>query len=184
MDVADQWIVCDSVTTLRTPRLVLRRWRESDIEPMARFNADPEGMRWIGNGTVRDLEQTRAGIARIEREWEHSDYGLFAVEVRQTGELAGFTGLTVPYFLPEIMPAVEIAWRLGQPFWGQGIATEAATAALQFGLLTRGFDQIVSIFQIGNEASERVMIKLGMSLHRHTIDPSTGRPVGVYAIRK
>ena len=172
------------MTTLRTARLVLRRWRDGDVEPLARFNADPEVMRWIGDGTVRDLEQTRAGIARIEREWDHAGFGLFAVEVSQTGELAGFTGLTVPYFLPELMPTVEIAWRLGRPFWGQGIATEAAAAALQFGLVTRELDRIVSIFQVGNDASERVMIKLGMRLDRHTVDPGTTRPVGVYAISR
>lgn len=170
------------MTTLRTARLVLRRWQESDVEPMARFNSDPEVMRWIGDGTVRDLDQTRAGIARIEREWDHSGYGLFAVQVSQTGELAGFTGLTVPYFLPELMPTVEIAWRLGRPFWGQGIATEAAAAALRFGLITCDIERIVSIFQVGNDASERVMIKLGMSFDRHTVDPGTTRPVGVYAI--
>lgn len=163
---------------------MLRRWRDADIEPMARFNADPEVMRWIGDGTVRDLEQTRAWVARIEREWEDSGFGLFAVEVRQSGELAGFAGLTVPHFLPELMPAVEIGWRLGQSFWGRGIATEAASAALQFGLLTCELDRIVSIFQVGNGASERVMIKIGMRLDRHTVDPATGRPVGVYAIRK
>jgi RimJ/RimL family protein N-acetyltransferase len=172
------------VTTLRTPRLVLRRWRDADVEPMAQFNADPEVMRWIGDGTTRDVEQTRAGIARIEREWEHSGYGLFAVEVSATGELAGFAGLTVPYFLPELMPTVEIAWRLGRPFWGQGIATEAAAAALRFGLVTRDLDRIVAIFQVGNSASERVMIKLGMSFDRHTVDPGTSRPVSVYAITK
>jgi RimJ/RimL family protein N-acetyltransferase len=172
------------VTTLLTPRLALRRWRPDDVEPMARFNADPEVMRWIGDGTVRDVEQTRAGIDRIEREWDRSGYGLFAVEVRQTGELAGFAGLTVPYFLPELMPAVEIAWRLGRPFWGQGIATEAAAEALRFALITRDLDRIVSIFQVGNAASERVMIKLGMAFDRHTVDPGTGRPVGVYAITK
>jgi RimJ/RimL family protein N-acetyltransferase len=171
-----------SVTTLRTARLVLRRWQESDVEPMAGFNADPEVMRWIGDGTVRDLDQTRAGIAKIEREWEHSGYGLFAVELSRTGELAGFAGLTVPYFLPELMPTVEIGWRLGRQFWGQGIATEAAAAALRFGLITRDIERIVSIFQIGNDASERVMVKLGMSFDRHTVDPGTTRPVGVYAI--
>ena len=69
-------------------------------------------------------------------------FGIFAVQVRATGELAGMTGLAVPRFLPEVMPAVEIAWRLGRPFWNQGIATEAARAALDFGLTGRGLDRI------------------------------------------
>jgi len=169
---------------LNTRRLVLRRWRDSDIEPMAAINADPEVMRWIGTGAVRDLEQTRSGIAAIERQWEVSGYGLFAIEERASGDLLGFTGLAVPYFLPEVMPAVEIAWRLGRRHWGQGIGTEASAAALAFGLIDRGLDRIIAIVQIGNDASERIMTKLGMHAERQTIDPATGRPLRVYEITR
>lgn len=169
---------------LRTPRLVLRRWRDDDIEPMAAINADPEVMRWIGAGAVRDLEHTRSGIAAIERQWQASGYGLFAVEERATGDLIGFTGLTVPYFLPEVMPAVEIAWRLGRRYWGMGFATEASAAALGFGLVDRGLPRIIAVVQIGNDASEHIMIKLGMRAERQTIDPATGRPLRVYEITR
>ena len=172
----------DQVTTLETPRLVLRRWRAADVVPLAAINADPEVMRWIGTGQVRDLSQTQAAVEALEREWDRIGIGLFAVEVRATGALAGLTGLAVPHFLPEIMPAVEIAWRLGKPFWGDGIATEAARAALEFGLAGR--DRIVAIVQIGNVASERVMQKIGMSLERETVDPTSGRPVRVYEITR
>jgi len=170
------------VTTLLTRRLVLRRWRDGDIVPLAAINADPEVMRWIGDGTTRNIEQTRASVAALERQWDENGIGLFAVEVRATGELAGLTGLAVPHFLPEIMPAIEIAWRFGQPFWGQGIATEAALAALEFGLASRGLDRIVAVVQVGNGASERVMHKLAMRLERQTIDPGSGRQVRVYEI--
>ncbi len=163
---------------------MLRRWRESDIGPMAAINADPEVMRWIGAGATRDPEQTRSGIEAIEREWNASGYGLFAIEVTATGEFAGFTGMTVPYFLPEVMPAVEIAWRLGRSFWGQGIATEASAAALGFGLIDRGLDRIIAVVQVGNEASERIMTKLGMRLERQTRDPATGRALHVYEITR
>jgi RimJ/RimL family protein N-acetyltransferase len=172
------------VTTLRTPRLVLRGWREADIVPLAAINGDAEVMRWIGDGTTRDLEQTRASVAALERQWEETGMGLFAVEVLAAAELAGVTGLAVPHFLPEIMPAIEIAWRFGQPFWGQGIATEAARAALEFVFVDRGLDRIVAIVQVGNGASERVMQKLGMRLERQTTDPGSGRPVRVYAITR
>ncbi len=170
--------------TLHTPRLVLRRWRDDDIEPMAAINADPEVMRWIGAGAVRDLEQTRSGIAAIEREWEASGYGLFAIEERASGDLIGFTGMTVPYFLPEVMPAVEAAWRLGRKYWGRGIGTEASAAALEFGLVDRGLARIIAIVQIGNDASERIMTKLGMHTERQTIDPATGRALRVYEITR
>jgi len=167
--------------TLETPRLVLRRWTEKDIEPMAAINADPEVMRWIGRGMTATPERTKAAVARWEEDWETRGLGLCAVEIRDTGELAGFVGLSVPTFLPEVMPAVEIGWRLGQPFWGKGIATEAARAVLRFGFEDCGFDEIISICQVGNTASERIMQKLGMNLKRETLDPSCGRPVRVYA---
>ena len=143
---------------------------------MTAIDADPDVMRWIGTGVVADRERTAAAIAGCERAWDEHGFGLFAVEVRQTSELAGFTGLAIPTFLPEVMPAVEIGWRLGRPYWGQGFATEAAGAALHFAFADRGLDRIVSIYQIGNDASERVMQKLGMRLDRETIDPSCNPP--------
>ncbi|MFF0223675.1 GNAT family N-acetyltransferase [Streptomyces sp. NPDC004629] len=166
---------------METARLVLRRWRDEDLEPLAAVNADPEVMRWIGDGSTRDTAQTLAGIEAMERQWEANGFGLFAVEVRSTGELAGFTGLSVPEYLPEVMPAVEVGWRLGRRSWGQGFASEAAAAAVRFGFRECGLERIVGITQVGNGASERVMTKLGMRLERASVDPTCGRPVRIYA---
>jgi RimJ/RimL family protein N-acetyltransferase len=167
---------------LTTSRLVLRRWRAEDVAPMAAVNADPEVMRWIGDGSTRDEAQTRAGLEAAERQWEAEGFGLFAVELRATGELAGFTGLSVPRFLPAVLPAVEVGWRLGRPFWGRGLATEAAEAALRFGFRECGLEKILSIAQVGNGSSERIMAKLGMRPERELTDPGCGRPVRVHAI--
>ncbi|MFF8648705.1 GNAT family N-acetyltransferase [Streptomyces griseoluteus] len=170
------------MVTLKTPRLILRRWREEDVAPMAAVNADPVVMRWIRDGSVRDGEQTRFGIRAWESEWESEGFGLFAVEIRSTGELAGFTGLSVPRFLPEILPAVEVGWRLGRSHWGQGLATEAAVAAVRFGFEERGLERLVSIAQVGNDASERIMTKLGMRPVRATVHPTCDRRVRVFAL--
>ncbi|MEV5510003.1 GNAT family N-acetyltransferase [Streptomyces orinoci] len=168
--------------TLNTPRLTLRRWREDDIEPMAAINSDPEVMRWIRDGSVRDRAETAAGIARWEAEWEERGIGLFAAELRAEKEFVGFVGLTVPEFLPEILPAVEIGWRLGRPYWGRGLATEGARAVLDFGLRERGLARVVSVHQPGNTASERIMLKLGMRRERDTRHPELGYPVRVYVL--
>src|SRR4051812_36535564 len=136
------------MTEIRTPRLLLRRWHEDDLAPMAEINADPQVMRWIRDGSVRDLESTAESIERWEEEWDDEGFGLFAVELLASGELAGFTGLSVPEFLPEVLPAVEIGWRFGRQFWGQGYASEAAHATLEFAL-ERGLDRVVSIHQVG-----------------------------------
>lgn len=168
--------------SISTPRLVLRRWREDDVAPMSAISADPEVMRWIGDGSVRDERQTKAAMEAWEREWDRHGFGLFALELRSAGELIGFAGLAVPEFLPEVMPAVEIGWRLARPFWGRGLATEAARAALRFGLNDRGLERIISIVQVGNDASERIIAKLGMHLERETVDPTCARLVRVHAI--
>lgn len=168
--------------TLETPRLILRRWIERDVTPMAAINADPEVMRWIGGGSIRTEDETRIFIERCEEMWDTRGYGLFAVELREINELAGFVGLSVPTFLPEVMPAVEIGWRLDRSLWGRGIATEAARAVLRFGFDDCGLSEILSICQIGNGASERIMQKIGMYLKQETVVPSYGRPVKVYAI--
>ncbi|MFJ2720806.1 GNAT family N-acetyltransferase [Streptomyces sp. NPDC087437] len=167
---------------LETPRLLLRRWREEDVVPLTAVNADPEVMRWIGDGSVRNEQQTRGGIEAMEREWEAQGFGLFAVEVRATGELAGFTDLSIPDFMPEVLPAVEVGWRLGRAHWGQGLATEAATASVRFGIEERGLERIVSIAQVGNDASERIMAKLGMHPFCEAVDPNCGRQVRVFEL--
>ncbi|MFJ8668167.1 GNAT family N-acetyltransferase [Streptomyces sp. NPDC093600] len=170
------------MTEIRTPRLILRRWTDDDLVPMAEINADPEVMRWIGDGSVRDLEETAEDIERWEEEWDEEGFGLFAVELIASGELIGFAGLSVPEFLPEVLPAVEIGWRLGRPFWGQGYASEAAHAALEFALQDRGLDRVVGIAHISNTASENIMRKLGMTPERDVNHPVFGVPLRVYAI--
>ncbi|MCX4822616.1 GNAT family N-acetyltransferase [Streptomyces sp. NBC_01142] len=170
------------MTEIQTPRLLLRRWHDDDLVPMAEINADREVMQMIGDGSVRDLEQTAEAIEQWEEEWDEEGFGLFAVELLASGELIGFVGLSVPAFLPEVLPAVEISWRLGRQFWGQGYASEAAHAALEFALEDRGLDRVISICRVGHEASENVMRKLGMELERETTHPVYGFALGVYAI--
>ncbi|MFD4688854.1 GNAT family N-acetyltransferase [Streptomyces sp. NPDC058463] len=170
------------MVTLETPRLLLRRWRAEDVAPLAAINADAEVMRWIGDGSVRDEDRTRSGIEAMERGWEEQGFGLFAVEIRSTHELAGFTGLSVPDFLPEVLPAVEVGWRLGRAHWGQGLATEAAAAAVRFGFEDCALKRIISIAQVGNDASEGVMAKLGMHPFHETVDPSCNRRVRVFEL--
>ena len=98
------------------------------------------------------------------------------LELRATGELIGFAGLVVPQLFPEVMPAVDVGWRVGCAFWGRGLVTEAAVAALRFGLIGRDLGQIISIAQAGNGASGRIMGKLGMCLAWEAVDPACDRP--------
>jgi RimJ/RimL family protein N-acetyltransferase len=145
---------------LRTSRLTLRRWRPADREPFATLNADPEVMEHF----PRPLraEESDELVERIESGFEQRNFGLWAVEVRKSGEFIGFTGLAVPSFEAHFMPAVEVGWRLARPAWGHGYATEGARAALEFGFGEVGLEEIVSLTTPGNRRSWAVMERLGM----------------------
>lgn len=167
---------------INTERLLLRGWKPEDHAPFAAMCGDPEVMRYIGNGSTRTPDDAARYIGSFEREWTERGFGLFAVESKQTGGLIGFTGLSWPVFLPEVLPSVEIGWRFSKSSWGKGYATEAASAALAFGVNELGITDIVSIYQVGNGASARIMQKLGMVFDRRTIDPTCGREVEVYRL--
>ncbi len=168
------------LSELETPRLRFRAIGPDDVDRLLDLDSDPEVMRYIGSGDTRTREQAAAAILAFESVWEEKSYGLFAVELLGSNQLIGFTGLAEPAFLPEIMPAVEVGWRFTRQSWGNGYATEAARAVLDFGLVELGISEIVSIHQVGNDASARIMQKLGMRFDRETIDQTCGRLVRVY----
>ena len=101
-------------------------------------------------------------IARIEEGFEGRGYGLWAVQVRATGALAGFTGLQDVPFEAHFTPAVEVGWRLARPAWGKGYATEAAKAALTFGFADLRLPEIVAMIVPANRRSRAVAERLGM----------------------
>ncbi|MFC8588421.1 GNAT family N-acetyltransferase [Streptomyces sp. NPDC057217] len=170
------------MTEIRTPRLLLRRWSDDDLVPLSEINADPEVMRWIGDGSVRDPDDTAGDIERYEEEWDEEGFGLFAVELLASGELIGFAGLSVPEHLPEAAHEIEIGWRLGRQFWGQGYASEAAHAVLEWALQDRGLDRVVAVTHLSDAASENVVAKLGMKAERELDHPVLGVPLRVHAI--
>ena len=172
------------MTELRTDRLTLRGWHDDDLDAVTAMNADPEVMRYIRDGSVLDRDGSAAALRRWRNHWVRHGFGLFAVEVRETGELAGWAGLAVPEFLPEVLPAVEIGWRLDRRFWGHGYATEAATAAMAYAFTDRGLDRLVSIRHPDNVRSRRVMDKLGLTYEFSTVVPVIERPVAVHAITR
>jgi RimJ/RimL family protein N-acetyltransferase len=146
---------------LTTDRLLLRQWTDADYEPFAALNADPVVMEHFPAPVTR--EASDALIERVKPQIEKGDFGLWAVEVRETGQFIGFTGLSVPSFEAHFMPAVEIGWRLSKDAWGKGYATEAALASLAFGFGPAGLDEIVSFTATTNLPSQRVMQRIGMT---------------------
>ncbi len=146
---------------LRTQRLLLRRWRDSDKFPFQRMNADPRVMEFFPEPLA--AEAADALIDRAEDHFDRCGFGPFAVELLETNAFIGFIGLSVPAFDAHFMPAVEIGWRLAFEYWGKRLATEGARAALKFGFDELGLEQIVSFTVPGNLRSRRVMERLGMT---------------------
>jgi ribosomal-protein-alanine N-acetyltransferase len=146
---------------LSTPRLRLRRWRTTDRELFAAINADPVVMAHFR--APLDRRESDQLIDSIEAGFERNGFGLWAVEVRESAEFVGFTGLAVPSFEAHFTPAVEVGWRLARPAWGHGYATEAARASLAFGFEQLGLGGVVSFTGVGSVRSRAVMERLGMS---------------------
>jgi RimJ/RimL family protein N-acetyltransferase len=145
---------------IRTERLLLRRWLESDRRPFAALNADPRVMEYFPN--VLTADESDALVVRIEAHFERHGFGLWAVEVPAQIPFIGFVGLAVPSFEAHFTPCVEVGWRLAADCWGHGYATEAARAALEFGFGPLALEEIVSFTVPENLRSRHVMEHLGM----------------------
>ena len=166
-----------------TERLQLRRWRASDREPFAVLNADPEVMRYIGDGRPMTRAGSDALLHAIDAHWAEHGFGLWCAAPRETPEMClGFIGLAVPSFLPAVLPAVEVGWRLARHAWGRGLATEGAIAALEYGFATLGLASVISIIDPANDRSVRVAEKLGMRVGAGHVHPLTGRRLRAYGI--
>jgi RimJ/RimL family protein N-acetyltransferase len=148
---------------IETEKLLLRRWLEEDLEPYARLCADPEVMRFIGNGSTLNREQSGEQVSRFVRHWDERGFGLWALEEKESGAFIGFAGLSYQEDWPEGEHKTEVGWRLDRAFWGRGLATEAAKASVTYGLEALGLERIISIIQPGNTASRRVAEKAGLT---------------------
>ena len=137
--------------------LVLRQWKDSDLEPYAEMNADPDVMRHFP--ALLTKEESAASLERLRHAIDERGWGLWAIEV--DGVFAGFTGLNTPCFSAHFTPCVEIGWRFRREFWGRGLACRAARKALQFGFESLKLAEIVSFTAATNDRSRRLMERLG-----------------------
>lgn len=163
---------------IETERLLLRSWQPADEAPFAALNADPQVTRFLGGPMSRD--QTDELLARIRSHWQQHGFGLYAVEVKDSGAFIGFIGLAIPSFLPDVLPAVEVGWRLAREHWGKGYATEGARASVRFGFDELALRQIISIIDPGNTASIRVAERLEMARGRDRIHPVSRARLSIY----
>ncbi|MCL4149404.1 UNVERIFIED_CONTAM: hypothetical protein GTU68_006392 [Idotea baltica] len=146
---------------IETKRLILRRWKEEDRTPFAQMNADPLVMKFFPKTLT--TEESNASFDRIQQHFADHNYGLWAVEIKNITDFAGFIGFQIPRFEAHFTPCVEIGWRLAAQHWGEGYATEGASACLNYGFDTLGFHEVISMTATINKRSERVMQRIGMT---------------------
>lgn len=150
----------DGAQELESERLLMRRWRTEDRAPFAAINADERVMELMPSTLTR--AESDAYLDSIELHFDEHGFGLWALELRDGGELIGLTGLNTVAFEAHFTPAVEIGWRLARSAWGYGYAGEAARVALRVGFEQAGLAQIVSMTTELNRRSQAVMGRIGM----------------------
>ena len=144
---------------IKTKRLILRPWKEEDLEPFAKLNADPRVMEYFPR-TLSSQESDLLARSKSDHITEHG-WGLWAVSLIETSEFIGFIGLSEDLELFK-KPVVEVGWRLAFDHWGKGYAIEGAKASVDFGFETLKLDEILSWTTETNMRSRAVMEKLGM----------------------
>ena len=154
----------DGRAAIRPPRLELRAWKDSDLEPFAAMNADPAVMAHFPSRLTR--AESDALAVRINQHIEVHGFGLWAVEVHEDRSFAGFVGLAHTRFSSHFTPCIDLGWRLARKHWGKGYATEAARAVARVGFERLGLREVVAFTVPDNWRSRRVMESLGM---RHDV---------------
>jgi len=146
---------------METQRLRMRNWIEDDLPPFAIMNADREVMAY--HPEPLSTTESDALAMRLQGLIEERGWGLWAVELLETGQFIGYVGLHVPKPDLPCSPCVEIGWRLATPFWNKGYATEAAREALRFAFEDLKLEEVVSFSAASNYRSIALMLRIGMS---------------------
>jgi RimJ/RimL family protein N-acetyltransferase len=164
-----------AVTLIETERLRLRPLTTGDVDAFVALHQDERVNRFVGAYTHR---QALERLGAIETQWAVRGHGLCAVELKATGEFLGRCGLHYWRQFDE----TEAGWTLRAEAWGQGYATEAARAVVDWGFDGLGLDAITAMIRPGNTASERVAARLGFTRSRR--DVLFGTRVDVHVLKR
>lgn len=163
-----------------TERLVLRPFRESDLDPWAALNVDPDVTQYLGPPLSRE-DSDRTAWA-INASYEAQGFGFMAVERRSDGMFLGAAGLSKELWFPDDL---EIGWRLAREYWGHGYATEAAASWLDYAFREAGLPRVIAVTDTPNLRSIAVMRRLGMSFDHEAVLEDDGVPFDatVYSLK-
>lgn len=146
---------------IETDRLLLRQYKQTDLDDFIRLNSDPEVMRYFLN--TKTAAESEEMLLKLQDNLEANGYGVFAVEEKATQKFIGFIGFNRFEFDVDFAPAMEVLWRLLPEFWNKGYASEGAKACLHFAEDRLNLERVYAFTTLPNKASEQVMIKNGMT---------------------
>jgi RimJ/RimL family protein N-acetyltransferase len=167
---------------VETERLVLRRWRAGDLDAYEAIWADPGVSASLLGGLEPDRDRVVERFRHQLEHWRTHGFGWWLVIDRASGEKIGWLGAWFPDFIPELVGEIEIGWTLRQAFWGCGLATEGARAAVAAAFEHLEPERVISIIAPSNTRSVAVASRLGMSRWRAVRHPELGRDLDVYAL--
>jgi RimJ/RimL family protein N-acetyltransferase len=163
--------VAGGLEAVKSARLDLTPSDASSVDRLAPVFAKGEVWQFpFGRGLTR--AETEAFVSGWIEHWTLLGFGLWMVTESESGLTIGYAGLAVPTFFPEVLPAVEVGWRLDPSAWGHGYATEAAEAALGCAFEVLKLNEVISLPQVDNPPSIRVAQRIGMRLDRTAIVPA------------
>ena len=145
---------------IETDRLLLRQFTMADLDELSPIFGDPEVVRYLGSGKPATRAETERALDTIIQHWERHGFGRWAVVCKRTRQLIGYGGLRNFHGTPELV------YLLARRFWGIGLATEIARAALKYGFEELHFEHIMAMACVANTASHHVMEKVGMSFEK------------------
>jgi RimJ/RimL family protein N-acetyltransferase len=169
---------------VETPRLRLRRWREDDLGAYEAIWADPDVRSALRPGHPPDSATTPA--SSLERQlghWDRHGFGLWAALPRDGDEIAGWIGAWHPELIPELAAEIEIAWTLRRRFWGHGLATEGALAAVEIASAHLDPSRLISLIHPTNHNSIGVASRLGMRVAGSVVHPVLDDELRIYERR-
>jgi RimJ/RimL family protein N-acetyltransferase len=167
---------------IETARLILRRWRSDDWDDFRTVRTDPTVWRSLnGDEPVGETRVRRRFDYHLDH-WQDHGYGIMAVAERSNGALVGWTGPAHPDFVPDLEDEIEIGWTLLPAFWGRGLATEGARAAIAAAFEHIEPDRVISLIAPGNARSLAVAQRLGMRSAGEARHVETGEDLLVYEL--
>ena len=155
---------------METERLILRSWKYEDRKPFAEMNCNKTVMKYFP--ATLSVDESNAFVDRINAEFDETGFGLYAVEIKETGEFVGYVGFHRFTFDAPFSPGWEIGWHISDRFWNKGYATEAAKACLVHARENCLCNKLYSFTAVPNIPSENVMKRIGMSYQGTFMHPA------------